>query len=430
MPSEFAFDVFLSHNARDKDRVRGIAERLREAGLKVWFDEWSIAPGEDIYLALERGLESSRTLVLFLSSAALGSNWVDLERSAALFRDPTNAQRRFLPVLLEDCKLPDALRRYRYVDLREENDAAMAQLVAACRGEALPPASPLPDRSKPKRRQPAKPRKPPAQKILPFALLSLGSFLAGALLLWILVAQADKLVGLGLEGKLYYLVLLPLGLSVAAFLFGALHSYALYRGKLLGGVLELGGPVVVFCLVVLGGFLLVPETKPFDVTVFVHGEGGVHDIPLRGEGSVVLDLGQDRRQKPIDAQGQADFKGISPSLRGQKVPIFVEAKGFETMSGSAPRRLEEGSLYLPVRRLPVPLRGQVQDDEGQPIAGAKLQLNGLITNSGENGSFFFEVPVRLLDEKLFLDVSASGYKPWHDAAYLHSNAIVVKLTRE
>lgn len=70
----FTFDVFLSHNAEDKPRVRLLAERLRAAGLRVWFDEWVIKPGDDIYLAIERGLEDARTLVLCLSPAALASD--------------------------------------------------------------------------------------------------------------------------------------------------------------------------------------------------------------------------------------------------------------------------------------------------------------------------------------------------------------------
>ena len=49
--------------------------------------------------------------VLCLSPAALGSEWVALERSTVLFRDPTNAGRRFIPLLLSDCRLPDVLRR-------------------------------------------------------------------------------------------------------------------------------------------------------------------------------------------------------------------------------------------------------------------------------------------------------------------------------
>ena len=132
MSTEFQYDVFLSHNQADKPRVRRLAERLRAAGLRVWFDEWVIQPGDDIYLAIERGLEASRTLVLCLSPAALGSDWVGLERSTVLFRDPANAGRRFIPLLLADCKLPDTLRRYKYVDYRNELEVECNKLLRAC----------------------------------------------------------------------------------------------------------------------------------------------------------------------------------------------------------------------------------------------------------------------------------------------------------
>ena len=35
-----------------------------------------------------------------LSPEAVGSRWVGLERSTVLFRDPANAARRFIPLLL------------------------------------------------------------------------------------------------------------------------------------------------------------------------------------------------------------------------------------------------------------------------------------------------------------------------------------------
>jgi TIR domain len=168
MPSEFAFDVFLSHNSEDKPRVRRLAERLKAAGLRVWFDEWSISPGEHIGLAIERGLEASRILVLFLSPAALGSDWVHLERGTALFRDPVNKQRRFLPVLLRDCALPEALRPFKYIDLRKDNKRSFARLVVACKEETLPAVSSLRDK-----------------RIKLFVLPSLS--IAGLLLIWLLV---------------------------------------------------------------------------------------------------------------------------------------------------------------------------------------------------------------------------------------------------
>jgi WD40 repeat protein/GTPase SAR1 family protein len=139
----FAYDVFLSHNSQDKPRVRELAEELRGAGLRVWLDDWVIKPGDDIYLSVERGLEAARVQVLCLSPAALGSKWVELERSTVLFRDPSNAGRRFVPLLLEECKLPDALRRYKYIDYRRKTKAAFDELVEACRAEAVavPPAA-------------------------------------------------------------------------------------------------------------------------------------------------------------------------------------------------------------------------------------------------------------------------------------------------
>ncbi|MCH7702730.1 MAG: toll/interleukin-1 receptor domain-containing protein, partial [Planctomycetes bacterium] len=63
----FEYDVFLSHNSADKPRVRHIAELLKAAGLSVWFDEWSIKPGEHIHDAVRRGLRASRKIVFCVS---------------------------------------------------------------------------------------------------------------------------------------------------------------------------------------------------------------------------------------------------------------------------------------------------------------------------------------------------------------------------
>jgi hypothetical protein len=128
----FLYDVFLSYRSQDKLRVRRLAERLRAAGLRVFFDDWVIKPGDDIYLTIERGLEETRVQVLCLSQSAMESDWVALERSTVLYRDPSNADRRFVPLLLEDCDLPSTIRRYKFVDFREDTDAAFDELLIAC----------------------------------------------------------------------------------------------------------------------------------------------------------------------------------------------------------------------------------------------------------------------------------------------------------
>ncbi len=168
MPDHFEYDVFLSHNKADKPQVRRLAERFKAAGARVWFDEWVIKAGDDIYLAIEHGLEAARVQVLCLSQAALGSDWVALERSTVLFRDPGNKGRRFVPVLLGDCDLPDTLRRYKYVDFREESEAAVLELLAVCSSEteSVPSAlSPEPQK-KPTTRKPISAKQPPESEPL------------------------------------------------------------------------------------------------------------------------------------------------------------------------------------------------------------------------------------------------------------------------
>ena len=137
MPDHFQFDVFLSHNAKDKPRVRRLAERLKAAGVRVWLDEWVIQAGDIIALKVDEGLEQSRVLLLCISPAALASGWVALERSTAVHRDPSNAGRRFIPLLLGDCDLPDMLRRYKYVDFREESATAFAEVPGTLRDTLL-----------------------------------------------------------------------------------------------------------------------------------------------------------------------------------------------------------------------------------------------------------------------------------------------------
>jgi TIR domain len=73
MAGAFQYDVFLSHSSKDKGVVRAIAERLRVDGVKVWFDEWVLKPGDSIPTKIEEGLERALALVLCMSANAFSS---------------------------------------------------------------------------------------------------------------------------------------------------------------------------------------------------------------------------------------------------------------------------------------------------------------------------------------------------------------------
>ena len=144
MADDFRHDVFLSHNSRDKAVVRDIARRLRADGLRVWLDEDEIKPGHHIQAKIEDGLEHSRVLVLCMSANAFGSDWAKLEAGTFRFRDPLNAERRFIPLRLDDAPIPGSLAQFLYISwLPPDREQGYPKLLEACRPPAKPPVADL-----------------------------------------------------------------------------------------------------------------------------------------------------------------------------------------------------------------------------------------------------------------------------------------------
>ena len=132
MTEKFTYDVFISYSSQDKAIVHSLAERLRDDGVNVWLDDWVLKPGDPISLKIQHGLEQSRVLLMCMSNAYFASDWATLEHHTLLFRDPTNEQRRFVPLLLEDCERPDVIAQFLHIDWRVKGDSAYAKLLNSC----------------------------------------------------------------------------------------------------------------------------------------------------------------------------------------------------------------------------------------------------------------------------------------------------------
>ena len=84
----------------------------------------------------------------------------------------------------------------------------------------------------------------PSPKIsqLKWVYISGAVFLVALICAALLIAFAGKVSFI--PNSLYFVVLIPLGLVAAGFLFGAMRSHARFSGKMSHGTLELAGPVV------------------------------------------------------------------------------------------------------------------------------------------------------------------------------------------
>jgi hypothetical protein len=78
-------DVFLSYSHADRQYVDALVPRFAPAGLSVWYDE-RIEAGRLFIPELEKNLEEAAAVVLLVSDAAKGSDWVQNEIAYAQAR--------------------------------------------------------------------------------------------------------------------------------------------------------------------------------------------------------------------------------------------------------------------------------------------------------------------------------------------------------
>ena len=100
--------VFVSHASEDKARfVLGFATRLRAAGIDAWLDRWEMLPGDSVVDRIfEEGLAEAGAVVVVLSVHSVDKPWVREELNAA-FVKRVAGRTRLIPVLLDDCKVPE-----------------------------------------------------------------------------------------------------------------------------------------------------------------------------------------------------------------------------------------------------------------------------------------------------------------------------------
>jgi hypothetical protein len=146
----------VSHNRADNDWVRRLGEEIEQQTidglpgsrtLKVFFDEWDIDIGENIIVRLNEGLKNSRFVACVLSPEFMASDWTTFEWTHVVAGDPTNKQKRIIPLLRRDVALNGVdqidlcapFKGSNYIDFRKDDryKSSFERLIRRIRG--LPP---------------------------------------------------------------------------------------------------------------------------------------------------------------------------------------------------------------------------------------------------------------------------------------------------
>jgi hypothetical protein len=91
------WDLFICHASEDKEElVRPLALLLREFGLEVWFDEFSLKAGDSLSAAIDRGLANSKFGVVIVSTAFLAKGWPQREMAGLVTREVSQYPRQLI----------------------------------------------------------------------------------------------------------------------------------------------------------------------------------------------------------------------------------------------------------------------------------------------------------------------------------------------
>jgi len=99
MTSPSKYDVFICHASEDKaDFVDPLAQALRDAGVKVWYDKFALEWGDTLRGAIERGFADSHYGIVVFSPAFLKrKKWTEHELDGLFAREQTG-NKVILPV--------------------------------------------------------------------------------------------------------------------------------------------------------------------------------------------------------------------------------------------------------------------------------------------------------------------------------------------
>ncbi len=97
--SQFTKDVFISYSNVDSDEVLDFVSLLKNSGIDFFIDKMDIGWGESIIEKVFSGIETSRYVVVFISTNSLKRPWVKKEILTAFQREIESETITLLPIL-------------------------------------------------------------------------------------------------------------------------------------------------------------------------------------------------------------------------------------------------------------------------------------------------------------------------------------------
>ena len=92
--------AFISHDSKDKDSiVRNLADYLNKAWCPVWYDEYSLSPGDSLVDKINEGLKKCEFCIIILSKNFIkNKRWANAEFDSIVSQQIRNGTKKIIPI--------------------------------------------------------------------------------------------------------------------------------------------------------------------------------------------------------------------------------------------------------------------------------------------------------------------------------------------
>ena len=114
-------DAFISYSSNDKEKVARLVTELKANGVKIWFDEDQILPGDDLLEKMTEGISRCKKYIVCLSPSfekKPPTSWVKKEFKMAILKENREQRRSMIPVRIKKGgAIPPGINEKAYADL-------------------------------------------------------------------------------------------------------------------------------------------------------------------------------------------------------------------------------------------------------------------------------------------------------------------------
>ena len=180
----------------------------------------------------------------------------------------------------------------------------------------------------------------------------------------------------------------------------------------------LGLIVGVLAILLVGGTIVSYRslTRPFNLTVSVHGWKGKEHHPLKSTGTIKITIDNKIYSSDINKEGNAVFMELPYSCSGKIAQISIEnTEGMPYFCVDDIITVNKKQIaYLSVSIEGLELaQGNIKDENTlEPIVGAMVRIAGESTYTDNFGEFSLPIPLDKQNERQEIRVYKEGYEPY------------------